>query len=145
MRITESQIRKVVREELINEMDAVTGLAVVGGAYLAFKGLAFLVSIVGGIKNGVMAGFEEAKFHNRALTGMVLDPEMKPILVKLRNNKEIIDPLSRGDLDTAAQKIQESGILTPEEMTFIQGKFNFMKGVTKLNKMATRSKYGIPD
>lgn len=41
MRITESQIRKVVREELINEMDAVTGLAVVGGAYLAFKVLHF--------------------------------------------------------------------------------------------------------
>ena len=143
--MNELQLKKIIKEELIKEMDIGTGLAIAGGSYLAYKGLAFLIAVISGVRKGIKAGVEEANFKFKALGSMILDPEVIPILKKLHEKQEILDAIAKGDLDEAGKIIKESGLLTPEEEKTIEQKFNFVRGTTKLNRMATRMKYNLPD
>ena len=148
--MNERELKRIIKEEIMKEMDITTGLAVAGGAFLAYKGLAYLVAIVSGIKEGIKAGLEDANFRKRSLETLILDPKVLPILKKLRDaskgsKDDIINAIASGDLDTAAEIMKESGILTPEEIKTIEEKFNFHKGMQKLHHTAVSMKRGLPD
>ena len=109
-----------------------------------------MVAIVSGIKEGIKAGLEDVNFQKRSLETLILDPKVLPILKKLRDaskgsKDDIINAIASGDLDTAAEIMKESGILTPEEIKTIEEKFNFHKGMQKLHRTVTSMKHGLPD
>jgi hypothetical protein len=148
MKLTESTLREIIKEELVKEMDVGTGLAVVGGALIAWKALGFLLAIGKGLKAGWQAGSDEVKFNLKAGMGLMEKPEIKEILRKFKDindptNKKIFHSLMTGKLDEAAKLLEDSGKVTPEELQILQKDIKTLKGLKNTHSMVTKMKYGI--
>ena len=148
MKLTEPVLRQIIKEELVKEMDVVTGLAIVGGAVVAWKALGFLLSIGKELKAGWKAGIEEFNFDLRAGMGLIEKPEIKAILRKFKDtsdpvNKKIFHSLITGKLDEAAKLLEDSGKVTPEELQVLKKEVNMLTGLKKTHSLVTSMKHGL--
>lgn len=142
MNLTTVQLKKIIKEELMKEMDVQTGLAAVGGAFLAYKGLSYLVAIFQGAKEGIETGLREASFAVKMAGELLRDPKILSIIEKLKDQEEIKSLLQSGKIDEAS-KLIEKELLTDEEKQIVEEKFRTASGLVRTHSRAVRMKYGI--
>lgn len=140
--MNENQLRKIIKEELMKEIDLTTGLAAVGGAVLAYKGLSYLVAIFQGAKEGIETGLREASFAVKMAGDLLQDPKILSIIEKLKDQEEIKSLLQSGKIDEAS-KLIETELLTDQEKRTVEEKFRIASGLVKTHSRAVRAKYGI--